>query len=318
MRIVMMGTGPFAVPTFRRLLDSDHEILCLVTRPVAVVKGRRNKAVQPMRDVAEQVGLKILDPVNVNGRAVVAQLQKFQVELFVVCDYGQILSRPCLQASKLGGINLHGSLLPKYRGAAPINWALYHGETETGVTVIHMTPQLDGGPMLAQVVVTIEPDETAIKLESRMALAGVAPVLEAIQKLQSWDGESTLGIHQDKQHASRAPRLTKEDGRIDWSRFAHQIIDQIRAFQPWPGCFTNWQRLNQADARLIIQRAAIAPLSGVQGVPGEIIEVTSDRLIVAAHESSLSLLQLQPAGKRSMSVAEFLRGNPVQVGERMA
>ena len=176
MNIVVFGTGPFAVPTFEKLLSSDHNVLAVVTRPIADSGKRRKSAENPVRDLAEKSNLTVLDPASANDAAVVQQLRDLNADLFFVCDYGQILSRDCLSASKLGGINLHGSLLPKYRGAAPINWAIYHGEQETGVTVIHMTPKLDGGPALSFAKTDIGANETTEDLEPRLSQIGVGAV----------------------------------------------------------------------------------------------------------------------------------------------
>ena len=147
MRIVMMGTGPFAVPTFARLLESEHEVLALVTRPVPPPRGRKSKAPpNPMRDFGEEKGVEIFAPASINDAEAQQQLREWDADLFVVCDYGQILARETLGLAKYGGINLHGSLLPKYRGAAPVNWAILKGDEHSGITVIHMTPKLDAGP----------------------------------------------------------------------------------------------------------------------------------------------------------------------------
>ena len=166
MRLVMMGTGPFAVPTLESLLDSSHEVVALVTRPsvAAQTRGKTKAPPNPMRELAESRGLPVLDPVNVNEDSFRPALIALRPELLVVCDYGQILSPAALSVAPLGGINLHGSLLPKYRGAAPVQWAIWRGEQETGVTVIHMTPRLDAGPNLAQLTTAIGPAETAAEL----------------------------------------------------------------------------------------------------------------------------------------------------------
>src|SRR5215471_7842277 len=161
LRLLMMGTGPFAVPTFEALLSSPHQTLGLVTRPDRPAHRREKTPINPMREVAQQHGLEVFEPASINSDEAYAWLRDRNADLFVVCDYGQILSREALSLARLGGINLHASLLPKYRGAAPINWAIYNGETETGITVIHMTPQLDAGPALVQKRVAIEPTETA-------------------------------------------------------------------------------------------------------------------------------------------------------------
>ena len=146
MRLLMLGTGPFAVPTFRALYDTRHAIVALVTSPLRIHRGQPVEPISSIRDVAQQHGTEIFDPEDVNAPAAVARLASFGADLLVTCDYGQILAPATLAAAGRGGVNLHASLLPKYRGAAPINWAIYHGETETGVTVIHMTPQIDAGP----------------------------------------------------------------------------------------------------------------------------------------------------------------------------
>ena len=190
MRLVMMGTGPFAVPTFRALLASPHEMLGLITRPDRPAHRREKTPANPMREVPRQNGLAVFEPQSINSPEAQAQLRQWAADLFVVCDYGQILSRETLSLARLGGINLHASLLPKYRGAAPINWAIYHGETETGVTVIHMTPQLDAGPCLVQHRTPIGPTETAPELEARLAELGTGAVLEAIGILSRGEGAS--------------------------------------------------------------------------------------------------------------------------------
>lgn len=322
MRIVMFGTGPFAVPTFESLLNSDHEVLALVTRPIADGGKRRKTSKNPSRDVAEAKGMTVYDPLNVNDPESIAQLKTLDADLFVVCDYGQILSRECLGMAKLGGINLHGSLLPKYRGAAPINWAIYHGDLVTGITIIHMTAKLDGGPCLVKAETEIGADETTEEIEPRLAQLGVQPVHDAIRMLEAWDGQSDLGERQDPALASKAPRLKKSDGLIDWNRSATQIVNQIRAFQPWPGTYTNWHSASKKQpVRLILHRAKAVDLSSLDvtdGEPGQIVLVSKEQLIVQTSQGGLEIVQIQPAGKKPMPIADFLRGNPPQLGDRFA
>ena len=326
MRLIMFGTGPFAVPTFESLLNSDHEVLALVTRPIADSGKRRKTSENPSRDAGEKAGLLILDPADVNQPQSVAQLKELEADLFVVCDFGQILSNECLGAAKLGGINLHGSLLPKYRGAAPINWAIYNGEPTTGITIIHMTPKLDGGPCLVKSETEIGPAETTETIEPRLALLGVQPVHEAIAILAAWDGVSEVGEKQDRKLATKAPRLKKSDGQIDWTRSAIEIANQIRAFQPWPGSYTNWhsEKLKQ-PMRLIIHLVKVldsdsADPSGADLKPGQVISTISQdtnqpELIVQTGAGQISIEEIQPAGKRKMPVADFLRGKPPEPGE---
>ncbi len=334
MRLIMFGTGPFAVPTFESLLESDHEVLALVTRPIIDSGRRRKTSENPTRDTGQQAGLTILDPSNVNEDDVVTQLAMMKADLFVVCDYGQILSSECLAAAKLGGINLHGSLLPKYRGAAPINWAIYHGEPTTGITIIHMTPKLDGGPCLVKVDTEFHDTETTETIEPRLAQLGVKPVLDSINMLAEWDGISAIGEKQDRKLATKAPRLKKSDGNIDWNRSTHQIVNQIRAFQPWPGSYTNWKsdKLKQ-PMRLIVHRARLidedeiaelrsqsdsdlqlAPAAEFK--PGQVV-VNRDQLVIQTGQGKLAIEQIQPAGKRSMPIADFLRGKPPEIGDWM-
>ena len=327
MRIIMFGTGPFAVPTFQSLLDSNHELLALVTRPIEDAGKRRKTSENPTRDVAENRSLAILDPPDCNQPAFVEQLKQLSADLFVVCDYGQILSRDCLAASRLGGINLHGSLLPKYRGAAPINWAIYHGDSELGVTIIHMTAKLDGGPCLAKASLSVSPTETAADVEPRLATLGVQPVFQAIEMLQDWDGQSPIGEKQDPQQATQAPRLKKSDGLIDWTQPAIQIFNQIRAFQPWPGSYTHWHadHLKQ-PMRIIVHRAAVCqvdpdtptePAVTTATSPGQVAAVDQQRLLIQTGIGLLELIQVQPAGKKAMPIADFLRGHQPKIGQVM-
>jgi methionyl-tRNA formyltransferase len=313
----MMGTGPFAVPTFESLLDSRHAVVALVTRPSATAAGKQ-KPLRPMYDVATQLcGLPIHEPESVNSAEAQQVLRSLDADLFVVCDYGQILSAETLSLAKLGGINLHASLLPKYRGAAPINWAIYYGETETGITVIHMTPRLDAGPALVQRAIPIGREDDAVVMERRLAELGVAAVQEAIEMLADWDGVTLLGQVQDQSLATKAPRLKKTDGEVNWSRSAQQIHDQIRALRPWPGTFTHWLRPGSKPVRLILDAATPLPApSAAAAGPGVVLFSDRARLHIMTGDGLLALNRVQPAGKRAMEIAEFLRGHPVEAGQR--
>ncbi len=317
MRLVMMGTGPFAVPTFESLLDSDHEVVALVTRPVEPARGRRKTPANPMRDVGQARNLAtIVAPHSIKDPDAIAQLKSFDADLFVVCDYGQILSAEALGQSRLGGINLHGSLLPKYRGAAPINWAIYHGEQTTGVTVIHMSPRLDAGPCLTVRQIDIALEDSAVEVEDKLSQLGVDAVLEAIDKLRDWDGETVLGQIQDRKLATKAPRLSKADGQVNWTRSAQQIKNQVRAFKPWPNTFTDLVREGCDPKRLILDQVSV-----VNDVPepqdsGTVVRCDPNTLWIATGDGVLSIEQLQPAGKRVMSIADFLRGHPVLESDR--
>lgn len=314
MKLILFGTGPFAVPSFENLIQSDHEIAALVTRPIADSGKRRKTAENPTRDLGEAHGLQILDPQSINTNDVIATLQTFDADLFVVCDYGQILSKDALATAKLGGINLHGSLLPKYRGAAPIHWAIYNGDAVTGVTIIHMTPRLDGGPCLVKVETEIGTEETTEQIEPRLALLGVDAVNQSIEMLQAWDGTSEIGTKQKQSQATKAPRLSKSDGRIDWARSAIEIKNQIRAFQPWPGTFTTWQHEGKPEQRLIIHKATVKSELETNAPPGEVVQSDKAELVIQTGAGQLSLNTVQPAGKKPMPIADYLRGNPPKVG----
>jgi methionyl-tRNA formyltransferase len=296
----------------------DHpeiQVLAVVTRPIEDEGKRRKTAANPVRDLASQTGLTIFDPADCNQPAFIVQLQALQADLFFVCDYGQILSRDCLAISRLGGINLHGSLLPKYRGAAPVQWAIYHGERSTGVSVIHMTPRMDAGPILSTVEVEILAGETAAELEPRLSERGSQAVLDAIGVLKSWDRQSPIGTPQDPTLASKAPRLTKADGQIDWRRNASQIVNQIRAFTPWPGSYCLW-RGSDPPSRWIVHRASVAEIE-TGWPPGTIIAASSDTLAIQTGDQALAIEQIQAAGKKIMPIADFLRGNTPQVGQQV-
>ncbi len=311
MRLVMMGTGPFAVPTFRGLFGTHHNVVALVTGPLKDV--RPGVPPSPMRDVAQEHVVPIQDPEDINLPESQARLAALDADLLVVCDYGQILSAATLAQSRLGGINLHASLLPKYRGAAPINWAIYHGERETGVSVIHMTPRIDAGPVIAQAATPIQPDETAVELEARLSEIGTWLVRRAIDSLESGHLEA---LPQDPALASKAPRLKRTDGLIEWSRPAAAIKNHIRAFEPWPKTYTFWHRPSGPPMRLILGPVAILPNANPGSAPGTVVEAARDRLLVAAGEGVVLVQGIQPAGKRLLSAREFLNGHRVQPGDR--
>jgi methionyl-tRNA formyltransferase len=306
MRIVMLGTGPFAVPTLRALAASRHEVLRVVTRPP---RGRRVEA-PPMEVAARELGLEVWQPETINAEDVCEVLRGLAPDLLVVCDYGEILKPPALTAARLGGVNLHGSLLPRYRGAAPVQWAVLNGDAETGNTVIQMTLGLDAGPILGVDRVAIDPDETAGELEARLSERGAGLVLRVVDELETGTAKPQAQV---KAAASKAPRLEKEHGAVDWSKSAAAIKNQVRALDPWPRAYTHWQRGAGEPLRLILHRvqAVAAPAPGA--APGTVVEA-GPRLVVAAGEEAVEILALQPSGKRVMAAAEFLRGYQISLG----
>lgn len=317
LRLVMMGTGPFAVPAFRNLFDTRHAVVALVTQPARSARAGATSSVSaaPMRVVAHEHGTPVLDPADVNTADARGALARLTPDLFIVADYGQILSADTLAVARFGGINLHGSLLPKYRGAAPINWALYRGDAETGVTVIHMTPRVDAGPTLAQARVAIDPDENAVELEHRLAELGAPLVTRAIDELAAG---RRAALPQDSAQASPARRLRKTDGLVDWSHPAVAVKNQVRALEPWPKTYTFWRRAD-GPVRLILGRVSVADAPEDEAAkahtPGTVIQAVGDELRVATGSGVLRVHELQPAGKRMLTVSEFLRGYPLAQGD---
>jgi methionyl-tRNA formyltransferase len=307
MRLIMLGTGPFAVPTLRALAARGHDLALVVSRP----PRDRAKTSSPLARAGEELGLEVWSPPTVNAPDAQARLAALAAELLVVCDYGEILRPETLATARLGGINLHGSLLPKFRGAAPVQWAILRGETETGDSVIQMTPGLDAGPCLGQARTPIDPDEDAACLESRLAEMGAALVCQVVDQLAAG---TVRPIDQDPRLASRAPRLRKEQGAVDWSRSAREIKNQVRALRPWPRAFTFWHHAGGPPLRLNIDRVAVTAPRG-ESEAGVVVEATG-RLVIATGDHPLEVQDLQPAGKRSMSAAEFLRGHRVHAGDR--
>ena len=320
MRLVMMGTGLFAEPTLEALLASPHVVVGLVTQPdraIGAERGSTRQTGRGMKTIAQEHGVPVLQPESINTPEGVRDLQALQPDLLVVAAYGQILSREVLAVPPHGGINVHASLLPKYRGAAPIAWAIYHGETRTGVTIIKMSVSLDAGDMLAQEAIDIGPDETAGEVEARLALLGARMALQVIEQIQNGPVQ---GRKQDPSQVTKAPKLKKEHGLIDWSRTARQVRNQILAMQPWPTAYTFLHRQGQTPIRVIINRTGEIRLIRAVSYPAPgllLLLNNNERLFVASGgQGIIEILELQPAGKRRMTAEDFLRGRKPQAGDR--
>jgi methionyl-tRNA formyltransferase len=318
-----MGTGPFAVPSFEALRNDGHQISVVVTRPLPTIKSRKGPPPEPVRDWADQYQLPIISPDSINSASSIKSIKDIHPDLLVVCDYGQILSSESLETSSFGGINLHGSLLPKYRGAAPVQRALLSGDTTTGVSVIHMTPRLDGGPILASASTTIGPTETSGQLEKRLSEIGIQPTLEAVAKLDNWDKVSSIGVPQDATQVTKAPRLSKKEAAINWNSTTRFVDCFVRGMQPWPIAFCHLPMPNnKPPLRIAIKKVSAIqrnePTAEVHNgsepelvpqdhhAPGTIL--SSERMIVSTRDGSLEIVTIQPAGKREMTGEEFMRG----------
>ena len=304
-RIVMLGTKDFALPTFEHLCEAGLDVVGLVTQPDRP-QGRKQLLIPSrIKEAALARGIRVEQPEDVNEAGSLDMIRSFAPDLLVTAAYGQILSADLLTIPSMGGINLHGSILPAYRGAAPVARAIQRGETETGVTVIRMTPRIDAGGMMAFARTSIDPDETAGEVEARLATLGAPLVGRAIAELVA--GTAQI-LTQARAKVTRAPKLQKSDGLIDWTRSSVEIHNQIRAMQPWPIASTAWSG-PQGSSRLIVHQAASVEGSGD---PGTVIEASRDRLVIAAGSGAVRLLRVQLEGKKVLLAEEFLRGHSLQ------
>jgi methionyl-tRNA formyltransferase len=325
LKLILMGTGPFAVPSFEALRIDGHELVAVVTRPSVSTSGKKQPTESPVVAWASSHRLSIAAPSTVNEQPSIEWLRTLDADLMVVCDYGQILSREALSVTKLGGINLHGSLLPRHRGAAPVQWSILSGDTEAGISIIHMTPILDGGPVLLQQSTPIANNETSQQLEERLSQLGVASTLASIamlSKKQSIEECIGLGFVQDKTKTTKAPRLAKQDGELN-ANYPVRCLDRlVRGLRPWPGTFMNVQ-LPDKSLRVIVEDATPIECEVPQsiGKPGDLLygsrlndllsglpSPTQAMLCLVAIDGLLNLRTVQPAGKRPMAAEEFLRG----------
>lgn len=319
MRLIMMGSGTFAEPTFEAILSGPDPVVGLFTQPdrdMGVKRGSTRQVGRGMKEIAQEKGVPVFQPVDVNAADGAAMLRDLQPDLLVVAAYGQILSKEVLSIPKWGGINVHASLLPKYRGAAPVAWAIYHGEAKSGVTIIRMSASLDAGDMLAQEALDVLPDETAGELEGRLATLGARLAREMIERIKAGP---VSGVKQDKSRVTKAPKLKKEDGLIDWTRTAAQVACQIRAMQPWPTAYTFLHRAGKPPMRLTIARTGkiiAAPPGASPAIPGLLSSSDGNLWAFTGGNEALEIVELQPAGKKRMSTSDFLRGHALQAGDR--
>lgn len=309
-RVLMMGTGRFAVPTFRGLLESDHEIVGLVTQPDRVARGGR-KHRNPMKELAEEFNLPVFQPENINTDGGKQRLAEFNADLAVVAAYGQILSAEVINTPRLGCINVHASLLPKYRGAAPIQHAIIQGETETGVTVFQIEPKLDAGMILGVESTAIGEDELYGELEERLSALAPRLLVRVVDQLRDGTVEPQP---QDASLVTKARSFKKSFGQIDWAKSMHLVHCHIRGTQPWPRPFSYLHRPGHKTARLLVLAATPRePKPGEPGSPGD-AKLIDGALCVSCSDGWLPITTIQPEGKRPMGIESFLRGNPIPEG----
>ncbi|UCG14503.1 MAG: methionyl-tRNA formyltransferase [Deltaproteobacteria bacterium] len=302
--LVFMGTPEFALPSLEAILAAGGPVSLVVTQPDRP-KGRGRKVVAPpVKLLALDRGLQVYQPERIGAAEAVEQLEEVAPACIAVVAYGQLLPARILQIPALGAVNVHASLLPKYRGPAPIHWALIQGEVETGVTTMLLDTGMDTGDILLQRQVVIEPEETTAGLQDRLAAEGAKLLVETLEKLS----RGTLKPRaQEESQVTYAPMLSRDDGRIDWTEDARQICCRIRGLDPWPGAFTRWQekRLKLFGCRVL------PPVS--QARPGTVVAAGEEGLQIATGEGSVLIGRLQLEGGRPLPVAEFLRGHPLGV-----
>jgi methionyl-tRNA formyltransferase len=311
MRIVFFGSAPIGFPLLDALLASEaDDMVGVVTQPDRPV-GRKQKLTPcAVKAYASEKSLNILSPEKVGHPDSLEALRALNADLFVVIAYGQYIPPSILELPNLGSINLHPSLLPKYRGSSPIQWALANGDQMTGVTILYVSDKMDSGDIILQREIPIRPQDNAETLEPILATAGAELLMEAIEQIRAG---TVKAQPQDDAAATEVRKLVKEDGRIDWALSAEELRNRVRAFIQWPGCFC------EAPCRTGMQRVK---LQDVQvelgaGTPGEVLDVGPDGPLIATGKGALRLLRLQPAGKNAMDGGAYLRGYPLQPGDRL-
>ena len=310
MRLVFCGTPQFAVPTLKTLLDAGHDVQLVVTQPDRPSGRGMQLLAPPVKQAALDVGLSVTQPEKIkNNIEFRAQLEAIQPYAIIVVAYGRIIPKWMLDLPRYGNINLHASLLPKYRGAAPIQWAVANGEPVTGATTMRIDEGLDTGDMLLQRELVIAPDQTAEDIFPLLAAMGAPLMVETLEGLET----GTIAVKkQDSAYATFAPILKREDGHIDFERTAMEIYNRWRGFQPWPGAYTSFR-----GKKLTLHRMMPMELRGEQGNSAE-VRVERDRLFVdCGGNSRLEIFEVQPEGKKRMSAADFLRGHQLKSGDRL-
>jgi methionyl-tRNA formyltransferase len=322
-RIVFFGTPEFAVPSLEGLIASSHTVVGVVTQPDRPRGRGRLVSDSPVKAVALRHGLPVLQPTRLRDTETMAALSALSPDLGVVAAYGKLIPGEMLQIPRQGMINVHASLLPKYRGAAPVHRAVINGDTVTGVTIMRMVAALDAGAMLATVTRPIGPEETSDVIERDLARLGVAPLLQVIEQLAHGTAREQP---QDESQSTYAARLTKEEGLIDWTLPAAAIHNRVRGLYPWPHAYTYAPaspKLSESGggSRLIILKSSVEE-TAIESVPasdpGTVVGVSREGMVVAAGQGTrLRLLELQPEGRRPMTARDFLAGHPLPVGTRL-
>lgn len=307
MRIVFWGTPAFSLPALRALGDEGHDVLAVVTQPDRPAGRGRELSKSAVKIEAEAEGIPVLQPQTARDPGFAAELRALAPELSVVVAYGQILKPEVLSIPRLGSVNIHGSLLPGLRGAAPVQWAIIRGLETTGVTIMRMDAGLDSGPMLLRVEEPIEPDEAACELSGRLAEIGAEALVEALALVE--EGQ-LVEEAQDHSRATYAPKLGREQARLDWSLSAAEVSRWIRGLDDAPGA---WSPLAGTGPVKLFRPT---PNGGATGAPGTVLGTRDDGIVVACGDGSLLIREVQPPGKRRMNAADWVRGRGVSIGDR--
>ncbi|RKD75418.1 methionyl-tRNA formyltransferase [Sinobaca qinghaiensis] len=309
MNIVFMGTPDFSVPVLQGLVKEEYTIAAVVTQPDRPKGRKKILSPPPVKEEAIRQGLKVLQPEKLKGSPELAEIISLQPDLIVTAAYGQILPKELLDTPALGAVNVHASLLPKYRGGAPIHQAVMDGEKKTGVTIMYMVPKLDAGDIITQVEVSIEEDDTTGTIHDKLSGAGAKLLLETIPVLKSGEVSPQK---QNEAEATFASNITRDQEKIDWNRPARDIHNQVRGLFPWPVAYTTFEN------KLYKIRKTVRLDEESEGKPGEIAAVKPDSIwITAGDHQLLAVTELQPSGKKKMTVEELLRGrHPFEEGKR--
>ncbi|MEW6027271.1 MAG: methionyl-tRNA formyltransferase [Planctomycetota bacterium] len=325
MKIIFIGSSAFGVPTLKALAgQSRHPLIGVITQPDSKKgRGLKEVAVSPVKKEALKHKVEIWQPKSINDPAFIRQLDDKDPELIIVAAYGQKLGKEMLDLPPYGCLNIHPSLLPKYRGSAPVNYAILKGDAETGVSIIRMSEKMDAGFVIRQASVKIKDGETAPELEARLAEESAAIIAGLLDGMERGGLEETP---QDESEATFAPKLKKTDGEIDWSRPAREIINRIRAMQPWPGAYTWLKPQGKAPVKVDITQARLNSDEGGKsgrpartppgGGPGRIIEINNNGIIISCgDEQKLSIIGVKPAGGRALTAREFANGYRLKTGD---
>ena len=310
MNVVFMGTPEFAVPSLKYLIESKHDVITVLTQ-TDKPKGRKGKPeAPPVKNIALDAGLPVIQPENVNSRQVIEKLEKLNPDVIVVVAFGQKISNEILDLPKHKCVNIHASLLPKYRGAAPINWAIVNGEKETGITTIIMSDKMDAGYVIIRKSLTIGPEETAGELGDRLSKLGVDALSESLMQIETGNAKYT---QQDESLVSLAPKIKKKGGLIDWNQGEDKIHDFVRGMNPKPSAYTFLMK-NNSKERIIILKTERDNSSnnGTIITPGTILEISSQGIRTATGNDSIWIKEVKPEGKRVMSAAAFSRGHDLK------